>query len=40
MPLPAEALIGLELVAVMIDFFVDADGLVIDRLGKQPSGQM
>ena len=34
-PLPAQALIGLELVPLLVDVFVEADGLVVDDLGGQ-----
>ncbi len=35
-PLPGQALIGLELVTVLVDIFVDARGLVEGRLGRPP----
>jgi hypothetical protein len=39
-PLPVQALIGLELVAVLVDVVVEAHGLVVDGLVGRPSGRM
>ena len=38
-PLPALALIGLELVAVLVEVFVEADGLGVEGLLRRPSGR-
>jgi hypothetical protein len=38
-PLPAQALIGLELVTVLVEVFVEADGLVREDLIGRPPGQ-
>jgi len=38
-PLPFQALIGLELVTVLVDLFVEADGLVREELIRRPSGR-
>ena len=38
-PLPAQALIGLELVTVLVGVFVEADGLVREDLIGRPPGR-